>query len=102
MMWHVIMRWWGERKAKKVGTFSVSTLSGEHARNFFHPLIVTTSMEYGRVDPSSGECRFTLLCDHRVIDGMLAARALKRLEEIVVQSISEELNQLRYADASAA
>jgi pyruvate/2-oxoglutarate dehydrogenase complex dihydrolipoamide acyltransferase (E2) component len=102
MMWHVIMRWWGKRKAKKVGTFSVSTLSGENARNFFHPLIVTTSMEYGRVDSGSGECRFTLLCDHRVIDGMLAARALKRLEEVMHRQIVLELRSGCRSESEAA
>jgi pyruvate/2-oxoglutarate dehydrogenase complex dihydrolipoamide acyltransferase (E2) component len=102
LMWHVIMRWWGKRKAKKIGTFSVSTLSGENARNFFHPLIVTTSMEYGRVDPKTGECRFTLLCDHRVLDGMLAARAIRRLEEILQQQTVAELSATRSGAAEAA
>jgi len=102
LMWHVIMRWWGRRKAKKLGTFSISTLSGENARNIFHPLIVTTSMEYGRVDASSGECRFTLLCDHRVVDGMLAARALNRLGEIMSTQIVDELKSLLASRVEAA
>ncbi len=101
-LWHILMRWWGRKKAKKLGTFSVSSLSGVQARNCLHPLVVTSSMEYGTVDPESGVCRFTLLCDHRVLDGMLAARALNRLETILQTDILQELMRMHSLQNQAA
>lgn len=89
-IWDLLMNTWGRKKAKKLGTFSISSLADQNALNRFHPLIVTTSISYSRIDPS-GNCLFTLLCDHRVLDGVLAARALNRLEKIMQFQIREEL-----------
>lgn len=78
------------QKAKKMGTGSISTLAGENTLNRFHPLIVTTSLAYSRCE-ADGSCLVTLLCDHRVLDGVLAARALKRIEFHLNTTVYNEL-----------
>lgn len=88
--WFLAMRWQGRQRAKKIGTFSLSTLAGENASNRFHPLVVTSSLAYTRCQPD-GRMEVTLIADHRVVDGVLAARALARLEELLTQQILSEL-----------
>jgi hypothetical protein len=98
LSWWLAMRWHGRQKAKKIGTCSISTLAGENTLNRFHPLIVTTSLAYARCD-ASGACLVTLLADHRVLDGMLAAQILHRIEHTLNHQITDELRQLSLAPA---
>jgi len=88
--WWLAMRWHGRQRAKKIGTFSVSTLAGENALNRGHPLVVSSSLTYSRCN-ADGLCLVTLLADHRVLDGVLAARALQLLEETLNGPVLEEL-----------
>ena len=44
-----------------------------------HQSFLTTSLTYGPLD-EQGRSLVTLLCDHRVVDGIVAARALADLE----------------------
>ena len=77
--------WWtnlntaGRNRARRIGTFSISTLAGQGAWNRYHPSIHATSLTYGPLD-ERGESLVTLICDHRVLDGMLAARVISHLE----------------------
>jgi hypothetical protein len=91
--WWLGMNWKPRQRAKKVGTFSISTLAGEDVSNYGHPLVVTSSLSYTRCN-SEGECTVTLISDHRVIDGMLASRALHRLEEVLNTVVVEELRSV--------
>jgi hypothetical protein len=91
LAWWLGMNWKPRQRAKKVGTFSVSTLAGEDASNYGHPLVVTSSLSYTRCN-SQGECTVTMIADHRVLDGMLAARSLKRLEEVMNTIVVKELD----------
>lgn len=93
LSWWLAMRWNGRRRAKKIGTFSVSTLAGENALNRGHPLVVTSSLAYSRCD-ADGACQVTLIADHRVLDGVLAARALQLLEETLNGQIFIELQAI--------
>ncbi|MCY2974394.1 MAG: hypothetical protein NTW52_06965 [Planctomycetota bacterium] len=90
LSWWLGMNWKPRQRAKKIGTFSVSTLAGEDVSNYGHPLVVTTSLSYTRCN-DKGECMVTLISDHRVLDGMLAARSLKRLEEVMNTIVIREL-----------
>jgi hypothetical protein len=87
------MHWHGRQRAKKIGTFSISTLAGENAINRGHPLVVTSSLAYSRCEPN-GACLVTLLADHRVLDGMLAAQALTLLETQLNGQVLSELASL--------
>lgn len=93
LSWWLAMNWQGRQRAKKIGTFSISTLAGENALNRGHPLVATTSLAYSRCD-LNGSCLVTLLADHRVLDGMLAAQALKQLEDQLNGRVLEELLSL--------
>lgn len=84
----------GGRRAKRLGTFGMSALAGQGVINRFHPTFLTTSLSYGPVD-DDGHALITLICDHRILDGALAARALVDLERTLQTTILEELRSLR-------
>jgi hypothetical protein len=95
--WWMAMNVQGRQRAKKIGTFSISTLAGENSLNRGHPLVTTSSLAYSRCN-EDGSCLVTLIADHRVIDGMLAAKALGLLESKLVGQVLEELLILRRND----
>jgi len=84
------MRSASAKRATRLGTFSLSTLAGSGAVNRFHPTLCTTSLSYGPLE-ADGRCLVTLIADHRVIDGTLAARALEWLEQALRLDILPEL-----------
>lgn len=91
--------WWNmnsssPKRCTRIGTFSLSTLAGYGASNHGHPTICTTSLSYAPLD-ADGQCTLTLICDHRVLDGATAARALARLEQLLCGEMIDELNALR-------
>ena len=98
--WWLAMRWHGRQRAKKLGTFSISTLAGENALNRGHPLVVTSSLAYSRCD-DDGACLVTLLADHRVLDGILASQALHQLESQLRGPVLNELLGLRKQSSSS-
>jgi len=89
-----ILRWnmnsCSRKRAARIGTYSLSTLAGAGATNRFHPTICTTSLAYAPLE-DDGRCLVTLIADHRVIDGAQAARALERLEQVLVGRMAGEL-----------
>lgn len=99
--------WWNlhtasRKRAKRMGTFSLSTLAGQAAYNRFHPSPLTTSLAYGPLD-ESGRALVTLLADHRLLDGAPVARALERLEQVLQHEMVAELQSLaRHDNARAA
>jgi len=98
------LMWWnlnfaGSMRAKRLGTFSLSTLAGQGALNRAHPTFLTSSLTYGPID-AQGRATVTLLCDHRVLDGALAARALGDLQEVMNGQIAAELRSGLLAKAA--
>jgi hypothetical protein len=98
--------WWnlnlaGSRRARRLGTFTMSTLAGEGVVNRMHQTFLTTSLTYGPLD-ESGRALVTLLCDHRVVDGMVAARALGSLAAALKGPIAAELKSLQSGNRAAA
>jgi hypothetical protein len=89
------------KRCTRIGTFSLSTLAGFGASNHGHPTICTTSLSYAPLE-ADGRCRVTLICDHRVLDGATAARALEALEATLCGPIVAELESLTAAPAPAA
>ena len=92
-----ILRWnmnsFSRKRATRIGTFSLSTLAGMGATNRFHPTICTTSLSYAPLE-HDGSCLVTLIADHRVLDGVVVARALARLEEVLCHEVLAELRGL--------
>jgi hypothetical protein len=90
----------GRKRSKRLGTFSMSTLAGHGVLNRGHQTFLTTSLTYGPLD-EHGKSLVTLLCDHRVVDGVIAARALVDLEATLRGPIAEELKSLQSSRIAA-
>jgi hypothetical protein len=72
------------------GTFGLSVYSSLGAESL-HPLSpLTTTLNYGVIE-HDGTVSVRLIYDHRVFDGATAARALRKLEEVLTGPILAEL-----------
>ena len=99
-----ILRWnihsTSAKRPMRVGTFSLSTLAGEGCANRMHPTFLTTSLSFAPLD-EGGRMNVTLLADHRLLDGVPAARALVAMEAAITGPIAAELAQLSVSSAAA-
>jgi hypothetical protein len=93
LTWWILMQWSGRRRAKHLGTFSLSSLGGWGALNAHYPLVTTTGLSMGPIQ-SDGSCEAVLLCDHRVLDGALAAEVLSLLEDRLQCEVLTALNRM--------
>ena len=71
----------------------MSTLAGQGVLNRGHQTFLTSSLTYGPLD-EQGRVVVTLLCDHRVVDGIVAAQALAGLETALKGPIADEMRAL--------
>jgi len=92
VMW-VWLNWMGRRRAKRVGTFGLTTISGQGAVIQFPPGLQTSTLTYGPVD-ESGRTRVTMNYDHRLMDGWYVAEVLREMEEAICGPIAQELQAL--------
>jgi hypothetical protein len=92
-LWWYATAWSGRVTARNFGTFGVSLTgqAGATATNLIGPL--TTSLNCGLIQPD-GTVDLRLHFDHRVMDGMPAARALAELEEVLRTEIAAELEAM--------
>lgn len=98
--------WWqtlhlsGYKRAKRLGTFGLSSY-GRLGAEQIHPLgPLTTLLTFGPIG-STGEVVVKIVYDHRVLDGAEVARYLAELEHVLHQEIVAELRQTTCAAASA-
>jgi hypothetical protein len=93
------LAWWlglnvsGDLRARKLGTFGLTTLAGQGAVNHYHPTCLTTSLTYGPMD-GAGRSVVTVLFDHRVTDGTCIAHVLSDLEALLNGPITRELEDM--------
>ncbi|RMF40853.1 MAG: hypothetical protein D6753_10825 [Planctomycetota bacterium] len=97
-IWRRPILWWRHRvalrkRAYRMGTGGISVLAREGVLNRLHPTPLTSSLNYGPVD-ASGRSWVTLQCDHRLIDGMLAAQALNAIANCLNNEVLRELHSL--------
>ncbi|MFV0445030.1 MAG: hypothetical protein ACK5Q5_15760 [Planctomycetaceae bacterium] len=90
--------WWnlnvsGRSRARRMGTFVLSTLAGRGTEIEFPPAFHTANFTYGPIGPD-GRSRLTLAYDHRVFDGAVAAEALDRIEDVLHGRLSVEMEAL--------
>ena len=98
--------WWNlnvatRSRAKRLGTFFLSTLAGRGAEIQLPPSIHTGGLTYGPLD-DTGTMRVTLAYDHRVMDGALVADILQRLETTLNGSLTVELQMTKAPPRSEA
>jgi hypothetical protein len=89
--------WWttlhvsGFKRAKRFGTFGLSSYGALGAEQV-HPMSpLTTTLTYGPIDPETGSVCVKLIYDHRVLDGAYIARRLQDLESTLRGPILDEL-----------
>jgi len=83
----------GRHRPRRIGTFTMSSLGGQGVVNRFHPTLATSSLTFGPID-AKGKTLVTLICDHRVFDGVLGAHVLADLEAVLCGAIADELRLL--------
>lgn len=93
--------WWNLNvetgsRAKRIGTFFLSTLAGRGVEIQLPPSVQTTCLTYGPLD-ETGISRVTLAYDHRIMDGARVAEILARLEVVLTTDILIELRGLAKA-----
>lgn len=89
--------WWttlnvsGFKRAKRFGTFGLTTYGALGAESL-HPISpLTTTLTFGPIDPATGRVVVKLIYDHRVLDGAFIARRLEELERTLRGPVLEEL-----------
>jgi hypothetical protein len=90
--------WWllnvaGWKRAKLIGTFFLTTLSGKGVEIQDPPSFHTSNLTYGPLD-EHGCCRVTFSYDHRLMDGAYVADCLIEWEAALNGEIAQELEQL--------
>lgn len=98
--------WWcnlniaGEKRGKRLGTFSLTTISGRGAEIQHPPTVMTTGLTFGPLD-HDGRMKVTLVYDHRLMDGSFIADRLLDLEQQLTSAILAELRGLSSAEQPA-
>lgn len=91
-LWSSSLNVSGRARAKRFGTFGVTTLGGTGVEQI-HPLSpLTTTLTFGPID-SWGKVTVKIIYDHRVLDGAYVARRLVDLEETLNTAILDELRK---------
>ena len=90
MIWWVGMNLTGKHRAKTVGTFGMTTLSSRNTGLIAVPSPCATTLTYGPI-AADGSVEVRLGADHRVLDGLTAARALEALEGVLLGEMVREL-----------
>lgn len=90
--------WWnlniaGERRGKRLGTFSLTSISGRGAEIQHPPTVMTTGLTFGPLE-HDGRMKVTLVYDHRLMDGSFIADRLLDLETQLTVTLLAELRQL--------
>ena len=93
-----LLWWWtlnvsGAGRAKRTGTFALTTIAAGGAEIQHPPGFLTSNLTYGPLD-ESGCARVTIAYDHRLMDGSPVAQFLQELEEALCTVIADELASL--------
>lgn len=96
--------WWNlnvatARRAKRLGTFFLSTLAERGAEIQVPPSIHTGCLTFGPLN-EAGTCRVTLAYDHRIMDGVIVAEILESLEQTLSGPLLVELQNLASVSSS--
>lgn len=90
--------WWaglnvfGPLRSHCFGTFGITSLGSQGAGITHLVPLLTCQLHYGIFDPT-GELEMRLSFDHRVLDGVAAAKALADLEHVLLDEMVKECSQ---------
>ena len=101
LVWWLYLNVSPPKRMRRCGTYFASTISGLGAEIQSPPSFHTCNLTYGPID-IDGRCRVTIAYDHRLMDGVLIADVLQRLEETLNGAIADELRGLIKASGPAA
>lgn len=93
--------WWlglnvGRERARFFGTFGLSVYSALNCESLHPRMPIATLLNYGVLD-KEGKLHVRIIYDHRVLNGTTIARALTRLEQILVTTLVEEIKSMAQA-----
>jgi pyruvate/2-oxoglutarate dehydrogenase complex dihydrolipoamide acyltransferase (E2) component len=94
VFWHTLYLS-GQRRAKRFGTFAISSLGNMGVEQLTVLTPLTTYLTFGPVS-ANGAVRANIIYDHRVMDGRTVARCLVDLEKIMQKEILGELTTMRH------
>ncbi|MGL6075836.1 MAG: hypothetical protein ACRC8S_16900 [Fimbriiglobus sp.] len=92
-VWSAGLNWSGALREKNFGTFGVSVYSstGTDSQHPMSPL--TTLFNYSPIS-ANGDVTLRIVYDHRVMDGLEIAHALREIEETLQGTILAEIREL--------
>jgi len=91
--------WWctrnltGRKRAKRMGTFSLTTVASQDTMIPQPPSMLTSTISYGPIDERGRAC-VALTYDHRLMDGHHVADFLEQLDVQLHTTIASELAEL--------
>lgn len=93
LIWWSLLNLSGEKRATRIGTFSISSVAGRGAEIQRPPGFVTSVLTIGPIN-DEGRSRITIAYDHRVMDGGFVAQCLEELESELRGPIQAEMESL--------
>lgn len=88
--WWLALRCVGDWRARYFGTFGITGVAalGSTSLNLLSPL--TCTFVYSVMEPD-GSMMIRLFYDHRIMDGVEPAAALRRMEEVLLTTLQDEM-----------
>jgi hypothetical protein len=93
LLWWGALNVFGRRRCHNFGTFGLSTVAAQGASLLHLIPLLTSMLHYGLID-GAGDLDLRLTWDHRVMDGVVAARILVELERTLREDILAELTRM--------
>ena len=93
ILWWCTLNFAGRKRAKRIGTFSLTTVAGQGTMIPQPPSILTSTISYGPIN-EHGTATVSLTYDHRLMDGHHVAEILSELDDALHTAIVDEIKQL--------
>jgi hypothetical protein len=100
LVWWVGLNTLGSWRARYLGTFGLTGVSNLRSANLEVLTPLTSTLSYGVID-EHGSVTVRLAFDHRVLDGMVAARALEDLQRVFLGPLLDEVRTCRRTERGA-
>jgi hypothetical protein len=100
LFYHLGTGWVPSRRVRLLGTFGMSVLANMGIANLTTWVPWTTMIHYTPFD-ESGSMHLRIAIDHRVLDGLEVAYALREMEQMLNGPILDEVRQLPRSAAAA-